>query len=48
MAPMKNSAVLPDYCHIPAHTSVLTRDIRTDNFLGLEVVPGWPIQVLLS
>lgn len=48
MAPMKNSAVLPDYYHILAHTSVLTRDIRTDNFLGLEVVPGWPLQALLS
>lgn len=46
MDPMKNSAVHPNYCHVTAH--ILTRDIRTNSFLGLEVVPDWPVLALLS
>ena len=43
---MKNSAVRPNYCRVTAH--ILTRDIRTNSFLGLEVVPDWPVVALLS
>ena len=43
---MENSAVLPNYCHVTAHT--LTGDISIYNLLGLEVVPGWPAMALVS
>lgn len=46
MKPPKDSAVLPRYYHVTAHT--FTGDRGINNFWGPEVVPGWPALALVS